>query len=80
MWEEFLDGKIPYSQNPPNGGRIVALRSFLKRLPKVRPAVIFARKLAGIPTRRAIAEYRDLSIKRNTQGFLTPVKDLRVIR
>jgi SAM-dependent methyltransferase len=56
------------------------LRSFLKRIPKVQATVVSARKLLRMPTLHSLAEYRRLRIARNSNGFLEPVKDLRVIR
>jgi len=75
QWEE---GRL--AEFPKPLVRWAKLRSSLKRIPKVQPAVISARKLLRIPTLHALAEYRQLRIKRNAYNFLEPMKDLRVIR
>lgn len=56
------------------------LRSTLRSIPPLRSVVLFMRKLLRVKTRRALAEYRDLRIERNSRGLLTPIADLRVIR
>jgi SAM-dependent methyltransferase len=55
-------------------------RFALKRIPNLRAAVRFARRLLRIPTHQAIAEYRRLGIRQNALGLLTPLRNLRVIR
>lgn len=47
------------------------VKATLKRIPALRTAVQSA---------RAAARYRSLNIKRNADGYLTPLKDLQVIR
>jgi len=56
------------------------IRCLLRGIPKLRTTVVSARNLLGISRRRALKEYRGLSIQRNTLGLLEPVRDLRVIR
>jgi hypothetical protein len=75
QWETGKPAEFPKRFDPWS-----KLRSSLKRIPKVQPAVISARKLLRIPTLYALKEYQRLRIKRNADGFLTPLKDLRVIR
>ena len=78
-WEEHL-GEGALHRAAQHSGNLVKLRSKLKHIPILRSAVVSARKLLRIPTRRAMAEYRELSIKRNALGLLKPLRDLRVIR
>jgi SAM-dependent methyltransferase len=56
------------------------LRSTLKSIPRLRSLVLFARKMLRTKTRRALREYRDLRIERNSRSLLTPLANLRVIR
>ncbi len=59
---------------------LAKLRSTLRSIPPLRSFVLFTRKLLLTKTRRALAESRDLRIKRNSRGLLTPLLNLRVIR
>jgi SAM-dependent methyltransferase len=75
QWEEGRPAEFPK-----HSGSLTRLRSWLKRIPKLQPAVISVRKWLRIPTLYALEEYRRLRISRNAGRFLKPIRDLRVIR
>lgn len=78
LWDEHtgVSGTLKHSDLT----GLAKLRSTLRSIPTLRSAVLFARKLLRAKTRRALAEYRDLRIERNSSGLLTPLANLRVIR
>jgi SAM-dependent methyltransferase len=70
LWEGGPTEAVQHSSS------LAKLKSILKRIPTMQFAV---RKLLRFQERYIAAEYRRLRIKRNAQGVLTPLKDLRVI-
>jgi SAM-dependent methyltransferase len=68
LWNSH-SGKPAPSNNSPD--RLSSIKSRLKQIPALRNAVQSAREAA---------RYRRLSVKRNVDGDLTPLKDLQAIR
>lgn len=68
LWNRQGGEPAPSNHSPDH---LSSLKSRLKRIPALRNAVQSA---------RAAARYRRLNIKRNADGYLTPFKDLQVIR
>ncbi len=68
LWE-----KLEANGDPPTqaSGRAAKLKAKLKQIPALRTAVQSA---------RATARYRSLNLRRNADGYLTALKDLKVIR
>ena len=66
LWEEPMEAAR-------SGADMAKLKAALKRCRPLRSAVFALRKLLRL-------EIRQLRIKRNARGFLTPLPDLRVIR
>jgi hypothetical protein len=75
VWEEGWPEEA--AQRSSSWGKF---KSLLKGIPKLHLTVRSAKRLLRFPRLHAVAEYRQLRIERNAQGFLTPMKDLRVIR
>jgi hypothetical protein len=69
------------SDAPPQYGSSGGWRSKLKNISPLRSAVFFVRGLRHTNALRPLyveANYRQRGLKRNTQGFLTPLEGLRV--
>ena len=78
LWDKQSGTSSALKQSGLTG--LAKVRSTLRSIPLLRSSVLFARKLLLVKTLRALAEYRDLRINRNSRKLLTPVANLRVTR